>query len=80
MTTTEKPKNFTLISYKKNTGRVMVLKRVGTRSKIKFRKKLNLLPNEFDVYLRVSYWSGSWNDGDYFTKKDLMLAFNAFIE
>lgn len=74
------PKNFTLILYKEGTNRKQKLERLETKSRIKFGRKLKLIPNQFDAYLRVSYSGKGWNDGYYQNIADLLLAFSAFME
>lgn len=79
-TSPNKPKNFTLILYKRGSQRTQVAERLETKSKRRFLRKLRLLPNKFDAYLRVSYGDGFWNDGYYQDKKYLMFVFEAFTE
>ncbi len=75
-----RPKYFTLVLYKNDAKKRTVTKRIQTKSKNKFSRRLRLIPNEFYALLKVSYSDGGWNDGFYSTKKDLMLAYEAFIE
>ena len=76
----DKPKNFTLILYKKASRKSEVVDRLETKSARRFLTRLRLLPARFNGYLRVSYTGGGWNDGFYTEIDDLWLAFNAFNE
>lgn len=77
---TNTPKNFTLILYKDGQSKKQVLKRLETRSKAKFTRRLKLINSQINAYLRVSYIGNGWNDGYYFSKDDLMSVYKAFIE
>lgn len=57
--------------------------RCQTHSLRRFRKHLrtiNWQKSQLEMCLRVNYGKGFVNEGNYWTKKDLWLAFNAFIE
>ena len=77
---TVRPKNFTLILYKIGTNRKKIIERLETRSQKRFTRRVKLIPKKFDALLRVYYSNKSWNDGDYFKREDLLLAYYAFIE
>ena len=76
----DRPKNFTLVSYKIGSKYRERIDRWETKSIRRFRRRLKLLPDQFEVYLRVSYSGGGHNDGDYDNKVDLLFAFEAFVE
>lgn len=57
--------------------------RCRTHSKRRFvshLRTINWRNGHLKVYLRVNYGRGFVNEGDYETKEDLWLAFNAFTE
>ncbi len=76
----DRPKNLTLILYETGSRYKQRMDRWETRSIRRFRRRLKLLPDQFEAYLRVSYTGGGHNDGDYVNKTDLMFAFEAFVE
>ncbi len=73
-------KNFTLVLYEIGSRYKKRVDRLETKSIRRFRRRLKLLPDQFEAYLRVSYTDGGHNDGDYDNKADLMFAFEAFVE
>jgi len=75
-----RPTNFTLILFKIGSKNHEMTKRIETKSQLRFSRKLKLIPNQINAYLRVYYSDKGWNDGDYRSKKDLMLAYKGFIE
>jgi len=74
------PKKYLLVIYENNSFSGRVVKRIQTKSKNKFTRRLKLISNEFYVLLKVSYLDGGWNDGYYSTRKDLLFAYEAFTE
>ncbi len=75
-----RPTNFTLILYEMGSQRKRLLERLETRSQRRFTTRVKLMPQRFDTYLRVYYSNKFWNDGNYFKRDDLFLAYYAFIE
>lgn len=75
-----KPTNFTLILFETDTKIRKMVKRIETKSQRRFYRKLKLIPNQINAYLRVYYSDKSFNDGEYLSKKDLIDAYMAFIE
>ena len=76
----DKPKNFTLVLHRIGSHFRERVDRLETRSIRRFRRRLRLLPDQIEAYLRVSYTGGGHNDGDYDNKADLLFAFEAFVE
>jgi hypothetical protein len=73
-------KNLTLVLYENSSLKRRVIKRIQTKSQNKFTRRLKLIPDEFYVFLKVSYVDGGWNDGFYQNQNSLMLAYKAFTE
>lgn len=73
------PKNYILKARMKDG----TVERVETKNKRRFLNKTRLIfakTGLVEVYLKVLYADGGWNDGDYTNQKEYMQAFNAFIE
>lgn len=77
---TSSPKNFTSILYQNGPDGKCVIGRLRTRSQAKFTRNLKLINSQINVYLKVSYIGGGWNDGYYTNTDDLMVAYKAFVE
>lgn len=75
-----RPTNFTLILFKTGSNNHEIVKRIETKSQPRFTRKLKLIPNKINAYLRVYYSDKGHNDGDYFSKEYLMFVYKAFIE
>lgn len=79
----DKHRNFTLVLYETGSNFKKRIDRLETRSirrfatKLRSLKDLELMP---EVYLRVKYTGGGYNDGFYDNYGDLIFAFKAFVE
>lgn len=71
--------NFTYKAYE--NGRVVQSMRTHSiRRFLNRTRTIKWQKEHFNVYLRVSYKKGFYNDGDYQYKKDFWLAFYVFTE
>ena len=75
-----RPRNFTLILFEIGSKHKKPVYRLETKSIRRFKMKLKLLKSQIESYLRVSYTKGGHNNGFYYSKEDLLFAFEAFIE
>lgn len=76
----DRPKYFSLLIFGNNSKLSPVIGKLGTKSQNKFSRKLRLLPEQNFFYLKVGYALGGYNDGFYSSKKDLLFAYQAFVE